>query len=176
MLLGSITMLAKINFPQKIIIGIDPGTTTLGFGIIKEMNKNIALVGCGVIKTPPGEKSSKKLLEIFKNINSLFKKIRPDEIAIERIFFFKNNKTAFQVGEAKGIILLAAENFGIPIYEYTPLEVKQAICSYGRATKNQIQKMVQLILGLKEVPRPDDAADALAIAICHNNYKKILKK
>lgn len=158
---------------DKIIVGIDPGTTRIGFGIIKKNErKELIPFGYGIIKTPPKISSSKKLLKIGEEITSLFKKIKPAEIALEKIFFFKNSKTAFQVGEARGVILLTAEKLNIPVYEYTPLQVKQAVSSYGRASKNQVQKMVQLILKLKEMPHPDDAADALAIAICHANFKK----
>ncbi len=158
---------------SKVIIGIDPGTTIVGFGIIKkDKRSNLRAISYGIIKTPPKIKPSKKLSKIYQEVISLFKKIKPTEVAIEKIFFFSNSKTAFQVGEARGIILLAAEKLGIPTYEYTPLQIKQAVSSYGRASKNQIQKMVKLILKLNKVPRPDDAADALAIAICHADSKK----
>ena len=162
-----------------IILGIDPGTTTTGFGVIEiqdpptgEAGKQLILRDYGVITTKPKIPLAEKLAEIYKDITQIIDNVKPDQIAIEQIFFFKNTKTAMSVGQARGVILLAAQNAKLQITEFTPLQVKAAICSNGRAEKKQIQEMVKNILNLKETPKPDDAADALAIAICCHHYQK----
>src|SRR3972149_1146456 len=144
---------------KKVILGIDPGTSIIGFGFIEKRGGGLFPLTYGCIKNPANEPIEKKLL----------KEHRPEILAIEKIFFFKNAKTIIDVSRAQGVILLAAARFKIPIFEFTPLEVKQAVSGYGRAEKQQVQKMVRLILRLKEIPKPDDAADALAIAICAAN-------
>lgn len=152
------------------ILGVDPGTATTGYGVIKNFTykkrKCLKAVDYGCIKTQPSLSDGKRLEIIYKNIVKIIKKHKPNKIAVENLFFCKNIKTATTVGQAKGVILLAANRMKIPYFEYTPLQVKQAVTSYGRAEKLQIQKMVKVILNLKEIPKPDDAADALAIAIC----------
>ena len=152
------------------ILGIDPGTATTGYGVIKNFTykkrKHLKAVDYGCIKTQSSLSDGKRLEIIYKNIIKIIKKHKPNKIAVENLFFCKNIKTATTVGQAKGVILLAANRMKIPYFEYTPLQVKQAVTSYGRAEKFQIQKMVKVILRLKEIPKPDDAADALAIAIC----------
>lgn len=166
--------LKKVPLKEKIIIGIDPGTAIIGFGIIKvDARKNIIPIKHGVIRTESREKTSERLLTIYNDLKRIFKKEKPDEVALEKVFFFKNSKTALKIGEARGVIVTAAKEFGAQVFDYTPLEVKQAVSSYGRADKNQVQRMVKLILKLKEIPRPDDAADALGIAICHANFNKL---
>ncbi|MFZ5559324.1 MAG: crossover junction endodeoxyribonuclease RuvC [Patescibacteria group bacterium] len=149
-----------------IILGIDPGTATTGFGLVKKDKSKLKLVKYGLITTPANLSTAKRLNKLHKELTFLMKKEKPKIIAVEDIFFFKNLKTAIKVSQARGVILLTAEKLKIPIFEYTPLQVKQAITSYGRAEKIQVQKMVKTLLNLKEIPRPDDAADALAVAIC----------
>lgn len=148
-----------------IILGIDPGTAATGFGIIKKSAK-LKLIEYGCIKTATNLTTAERLKEIHNQLNSLIKKHKPDMVAVEDIFFFKNLKTAVKVSQARGVILLTAAKSKIPIFECTPLQVKQATTSYGRAEKIQVQKMVKTLLNLKEIPKPDDAADALAVAIC----------
>lgn len=152
-----------------IILGIDPGTTQIGFGLIKKEDGKIQLKKYGCLffnKYKPEE----RVLYIFNQISSLLIKEKPDVVAIEKVFFGKNTKTAMAVSEAKGVIILSILKRGLPFKEYTPLQVKQATTSYGRAGKKEMQKMVRLLLGLKEDPKPDDAADALAIAITCAQY------
>jgi len=155
-----------------IILGIDPGTATTGYGIIKKEQDKIACLDFGCILTSSRETSEKRLLEIYDEVVKLIKKWKPEIVAVETLFFFKNEKTAFSVGQARGVIILAAVKEKKNIFEATPLQVKQAVSGYGKADKSQVQKMVKLLLNLKEIPKPDDAADALAIAItCVNTNK-----
>ena len=147
-------------------MGIDPGTAILGYGCVNaEKNKN-RLLSYGCIKTPKELDDASRLKIIYRELTKLIKKFKPDCLAVEEIFFFKNSKTVISVSQARGAAILTAANLGIPVYEFTPLQVKQAVSSYGRAEKQQVQKMVKLLLGLAEIPKPDDAADALAVAIC----------
>jgi len=148
------------------ILGIDPGTALIGIGLIEYKNKKLSLCAYGCLKTKRQESTAKRLVDLFNQLSGVIKKYQPDLIAVEEIFFFKNLKTAINVSQARGVILLAAAKQKIKICEYTPLEVKQALTGYGRADKKQIQQMVKTLLALKEIPKPDDAADALATAIC----------
>ena len=148
-----------------IIIGIDPGTAAIGFGIIKK-EEEISLIDYGCIKTPTNLTTAKRLEELYNQLTKLIKKHKPDIMAVEDIFFFKNLKTAIKVSQARGVILLTAAKSKISVFECTPLQIKQAVTGYGRAEKIQVQKMVKTLLNLKEIPKPDDAADALAAAIC----------
>lgn len=154
------------------ILGIDPGTTTVGYGIVKKEKDKLHCVEYGAITSSMKENRA-KFLNIYKNINELIKKHKPDIVVVEKLFFFKNLKTVISVSEARGVILLTISLKKIGLQEYTPLQIKQAITGYGRANKKQIQKMVKIIFNLKEVPKPDDAADALAIAICAANSTKL---
>jgi len=154
-------------------LGIDPGTASTGFGLITEKNDKLCFIECGVIKTSPKDTAQERLKQIFLEARSLFKKHKPGAVAVEKLFFGKNAKTAIKVGQARGIILLAAAQAGVEIAEYTPLEVKMALTGYGRADKKQIQQMVKTLLGLNFIPKPDDAADALAIAICHQHSYRL---
>ena len=149
------------------ILGIDPGTAITGFGVIKVEGGKLAVQGCGVIRTPAKQAQSKRLAHIFRELETIIKKTKPDVVAVEKLFFINNVKTAMTVGEARGVVLLAIEKAGLPLFEYTPLQVKLAITGYGKAEKSQIQLMVKQILKLKVTPQPDDMADALAIAITH---------
>ncbi len=153
----------------KVILGIDPGLATTGFGVINSGKNQHNLVGYGRIQTKPDVPHAQRLKQIKSKLEKIITKYRPNAIAVEQLFFYNNAKTAFAVGEARGVILLTACERRLPIYEYTPLQVKQAVSTYGKASKLQVQKMVKLLLNLKEIPKPDDAADALAVAICCAN-------
>jgi len=149
-----------------IILGIDPGTATTGFGIIKKEGNKLKCLDYGIISTSKEDSQQERLNILYNQITKLITKHKPDELAIEKLFFFKNLKTAMPVAEARGVILLATAKKKIPLKEITPLQVKMGICGYGRADKKQIQEMVKIILNLDKIPKPDDAADALGIAIC----------
>ncbi len=157
-----------------IILGIDPGVAKLGFGVIskaqnrKSKNRNkIKCLDYGLIQTSPGLPAAERLKKINNELNKLIRKHRPQILAVENVYFFKNLKTAMPVSQAKGVILLTAAKKRIPVQEFTPLQMKMALTGYGKAEKKQIQKMVKTLLGLKKIPCPDDAADALGIAICY---------
>lgn len=159
-----------------IYLGIDPGTATTGYGIIKKEAGVLECLDYGCIKTSKVTPFGERLGHIYKEVKTLIKKHRPDRFAVEDLYFFKNQKTAFKVGQARGVIILAAQGGGVPILEPTPLQVKQAVSGYGQATKEQVQKMVKIILKLSELPKPDDAADALAVAIFCANSMDLNKK
>ena len=151
------------------ILGVDPGYAILGWGVVRYHASLHSLVDFGTIKTDKDEPLAERLKVIYKGLTRLIEQYRPDVCAIEELFFNSNQKTAIKVGEARGAAVIASANAGIPVYEYTPLQIKQALTGYGRAEKHQVQEMVRQILGLKQAPRPDDAADAVAAAICHAN-------
>ncbi len=156
------------------ILGIDPGTATTGWGIISEEKKEPKLEVYGCIETSKHKTTVERLKEIASDLEEIIEKYKPDEVAVEDLFFFKNLKTAIKVAQARGVLLLIPGRKNIPVFEYTPLQVKQALTGYGRAEKSQIQWMVKEILKLSEIPKPDDAADALAVAICHQQSRKML--
>ena len=149
------------------VLGIDPGTAITGYGIVEGEDDNLAALTYGAITTPANQPLPQRLQQIYRQLQALIAEWRPESAAVEELFFSKNARTALVVGHARGVALLALADAGLPIQEYKPAEVKQAVAGYGRAPKEQVQGMVQLLLGLNEIPRPDDAADALAIAICH---------
>lgn len=149
-----------------IILGIDPGTATTGYGVIKKSKNNLECLDYGCIKTDPKFSAGERLKRINLELSRLIKNYKPGVLAIESVFFFKNLKTAMPVSQAKGVILFTAAKYKVPAREFTPLQIKAALTGYGRAEKQQVQKMITLILKLKEVPKPDDAADALAAAVC----------
>ncbi len=149
------------------ILGIDPGIAIVGFGIIEYDNVNFKVIDYGAITSPAHVAVPKRLKMIYDDLNYVIEKYKPDEIAVEELFYNNNAKTVINVAQARGVIILAGENHNIPVFEYTPLQVKQGVVGYGRAEKKQVQQMVKNILGLHEVPKPDDTADAVAIAICH---------
>jgi crossover junction endodeoxyribonuclease RuvC len=151
----------------RIILGIDPGTATMGWGVIRQEANRISYVQHGAITTPSGWKMPRRLGRLFDGVTELVKGYWPETVAVEELFFNTNVTTAITVGQARGVALLAAYRAGVEVAEYTPLQVKQAITSYGRAEKRQVQEMVKTLLNLREIPKPDDAADGLAIAICH---------
>ena len=149
------------------ILGIDPGYAIVGFGLVESGGGKQRLLSCGAINTPAGLRLSARLLQIANDLEELLFKFKPDALAIEELFFANNQKTVINVAQARGVILLAAQERGIPIFEYTPLQVKQSVVGYGRAEKRQVMEMVKILFHLPGVPRPDDAADALAIALTH---------
>lgn len=160
-----------------IILGIDPGIAITGWGILEKGNpstslrlkpgKELVMKDYGCVYTDAGVAVQTRLELLYKGISEILREYKPDAFVVEELFFNKNVSTALTVGMARGVILLAAQHFTVPFFEYTPLQVKVALTGYGRAEKQQMQKMVQMILGLQEIPKPDDAADALAIAYCH---------
>ena len=151
-----------------IILGIDPGVATIGFGVIRAERQQNTLIQYGVITTPPGIPLSNRLYQISNDMEELIRQFRPDEMAVEELFFTNNITTGIAVAHGRGVILLAGEKLGVPIFEYTPMQVKQAVVGYGKAEKRLVMLMTQRLLHMKDIPRPDDAADALAIAICHS--------
>ncbi len=150
-----------------VILGIDPGYAIIGYGIIDTEKKDM-VVDYGAITTPKEDSLPIRLEAIESSLKYLFDKFKPDVVAIEELFYFKNQKTIIQVAQARGVIVLACQKYCGNIYEYTPLQIKQALTGQGRAEKAQVQYMVKAILGLNSIPKPDDAADALAVAICHS--------
>lgn len=156
-----------------LVLGIDPGTATTGYGLIRETARgDFEVVDYGVIITPAGMAQEKRLLILYERLCEIFLLHQPNMGAVEKLFFSRNVTTAIAVGQARGVIMLTFGQQGLPVAEYTPMEIKQAVTGYGGAEKRQVQLMVQSILGLAELPRPDDAADALAVALCHlQNYR-----
>lgn len=159
-----------------ITFGIDPGTAIMGWGVVEERNNTMTMIACGVVRTPAGEAQSQRLLQLHTDLLALLQTYQPDAAAIEELFFSKNVTTALAVGQARGVALLALAQNSIPIFEYKPLVVKQAVAGYGGADKKQMQEMVRMTLRLQAVPKPDDAADALAIAICHTYSAPMLRR
>ena len=149
------------------VLGIDPGVATIGFGVVDFQRGAQRLIQYGVITTPAGLPLSRRLLQISEDMGELLSQFKPDEAAVEELFFTKNITTGIAVAHGRGVILLELERSGIPSFEYTPMQVKQAVAGYGGADKRQVMLMTQRLLKMREIPRPDDAADALAIAICH---------
>ncbi len=155
------------------ILGIDPGTATVGWGVIESDGGKVSSVSFGHISTSKDLPAEKRLAEIANDIEALIKQFSPEEAAVEELFFYNNQKTVISVAQSRGVILLTLERFGVRIAGYTPLEVKQALTNYGRADKAQVQLMVKNILKLTSIPKPDDAADALALAVCHASRRKM---
>jgi crossover junction endodeoxyribonuclease RuvC len=151
-----------------LVVGIDPGTATTGYGFVRETDQGeLVAVDYGVIQTPAGLPLEQRLLQLYQDLKHLLLLHHPDQGAVEKLFFQRNVTTAIAVGQGRGVVMLALAEAGLGVAEYTPLEVKQAVVGYGKADKNQIQQMVKAMLNLDTIPRPDDAADALAVAICH---------
>ncbi|MDD2443851.1 MAG: crossover junction endodeoxyribonuclease RuvC [Desulfotomaculaceae bacterium] len=161
-----------------LIMGVDPGTAITGFGLIQYYGNHFSLVECGCIRTPAGEPMAERLQTLYRGLVDIISRNSPEQFALEELFFNKNTRTALAVGHARGVAMLAAAESGLPVFEYTPLQVKQAVAGYGRAGKTQVQFMVKTILAMPDVPAPDDVADALAVAICHahiHSYERKLK-
>jgi len=157
-------------------LGIDPGTAIMGWGIVDEAGGTLSLIDFGALTTPAGMPQAERLVQLYDGLRILLQKYRPDAAAIEELFFGKNVNTAITVGQARGVALLALAQAGVPIHEYKPTAVKQAVAGYGGADKKQMQEMVRLTLRLDKIPKPDDAADALAIAICHAYTAPMLRR
>jgi len=155
---------------KRVVLGIDPGTAILGYGVVAVDGEALEAVDFGVLTTPVSLPLTSRLLLLFDGLIGVIERTVPAEVAVEQLFFAKNVQSALAVGQARGVALLAAARHGLPVSEYTPLQVKQAVAGYGRATKMQVQSMVRVMLSLSELPQPDDAADALAIAICHARW------
>ena len=155
------------------ILGIDPGTAIVGWAVIKEEKGCLKPVAYGYIETDKSKSTAVRLKKVAQELRGIIKKHKPEESAVEDIFFFKNVKTAIKVSQARGVILLTLEELKVKIFEYTPLQIKQALTGYGRAEKRQMQVMTKNILNLRSLPKPDDVADALASAVCHINSRKI---
>jgi len=156
-----------------VVVGIDPGTAITGYAFLEEKkDQSIQLISCGVIRTDAAESQEIRLQKLYFDLRKLLTTYNPKGSAVEMLFFQKNVRTALSVGQARGVILLALAEAKIPVAEYNPLEIKQAVTGYGGAEKVQVQKMVQILLGLSTMPTPDDAADALAVALCHLHSRK----
>ncbi|MDR1805229.1 MAG: crossover junction endodeoxyribonuclease RuvC [Clostridium sp.] len=154
------------------VIGIDPGYALVGYGALEYESNHFRVLEYGVISTGAGTPFAQRLEEIFTGMRALFARFSPQGFAMEKLFFNTNTKTAIDVAQARGVLMLAAQLQGLKTAEYTPLQIKQAVCGYGRAEKKQMQEMTRLLLGLPSIPKPDDAADALACAICHCHSAK----
>lgn len=161
---------------SKIILGLDPGTNLIGWGVIKKEGQNFLALryGCIDIKSKSG--AAEGLVKIYDSLSDIINKEEPDEVAIEQLFFFKNQKTVMSVAEARGVLILAAARNNRPVFEYTPLQVKQAVTGYGRADKRQVSEMIKRIFGFSKCPKPDDVTDALAVAVCHGQTDRRLIK
>jgi crossover junction endodeoxyribonuclease RuvC len=158
------------------ILGIDPGIAIAGFGFIDKEGSKLTPVQFGSIQTEAGTDPGLRLKQVYEAAVQLIDKYRPDAVAVEQLFFNRNVTTAFTVGQARGVLILAAVQKGLPVAEYTPMQVKQAVVGYGKAEKKQVQEMVRMFLKLQAAPKPDDVADALAVAICHANSSTLLQK
>ena len=150
-----------------IILGIDPGYAIVGYGVVSYLNNNFKPIKYGAVTTPAGMEFCDRLNIIYNDINNIIKETKPQALSIEKLFFNTNTTTAIDVAQARGVILLAAKHNNLPVFEYTPLQVKQAVTGYGRAEKHQIIEMTKSLLNIAKAPKPDDTADALALAICH---------
>ena len=157
------------------ILGIDPGTGILGFGIIEANGQKAQLVDAGVIRTPVKEDDAIRLQTIYEELTDIIVQTKPTVMSVEKLFFARNVTTAMTVAQARGVVLLCGRQAGLELFEYTPMQIKQAITGYGRADKKQMQEMVRVLLGLAVIPRPDDAADALAAALTHASQTKIMQ-
>lgn len=158
------------------IMGVDPGTAITGYGLIRYDGTRFSLVECGCIRTSPDLPMSERLQALYRDLTGIISRYSPEQFAVEELFFNKNARTALAVGHARGVAMLAASSSGMPVFEYTPLQVKQAVTGFGRAAKSQVQYMVKTILALPEAPTPDDVADALAVAICHGQLYSWVRK
>ncbi len=155
------------------ILGIDPGIAIVGVGVVDKDVRGYKPVFYDAVTTPAHTPLELRLLDVYNRLSKIIGEYKPDAVSVEELFFNNNAKTAIAVGQARGVILLAAVQYGVPVFEYTPLQVKQALTGYGRADKKQIQQMTKALLGLPAVPKPDDVADALAIALCHGNSTRL---
>jgi crossover junction endodeoxyribonuclease RuvC len=165
--MGSLDGPSSATNPPRVALGIDPGTAILGYAVVVAQGSELSLISCDVITTPAGSPLSERLQHIYHRLSEIISTYRPNEAAMEELFFAKNARTALAVGQARGVAMLALANGGLTVAEYTPKQVKLAVTGYGGANKEQVGEMVRILLRLKTIPRPDDAADAAAVAICH---------
>lgn len=157
-----------------LVLGIDPGIGTTGYGVVGEDNQgDVVLVAYGAVETRPGAPMPERLQVLYGEMMNILREHKPESVAVEQLFFGRNVTTAIMVGQARGVVLLAAAQAGLQVYEYKPAEVKQALSGYGKADKRQMQEMVKLLLHLDHIPRPDDAADAIAVAVCHLHSQRL---
>jgi len=157
-----------------LVIGIDPGTALTGYGIVLEnSNTSLQMKACGAIRTPAHTPDEERLCKLYESLTAILHENKPDCAAVEKLYFQRNVTTALKVGQARGVIMLALAQASIPIYEYNPMDIKLAVTGYGLAEKNQVQQMVKALLQLEKTPKPDDVADALAVAICHAHSAKL---
>lgn len=159
-------MVKSVN--ERVILGIDPGYAILGYGVISAVGNRLKIIDYGVVETRKEETFPERLDRLFTATKLLIRKYKPDCVAFEELFFARNTKTAMYVSAARGVSVLAAQQEGLPLYEYTPMQIKQSVCGNGHADKKQVQEMVKRLLGLEKIPKPDDAADGIAAAICHS--------
>lgn len=150
-----------------VVLGVDPGTAITGYGVVSADGDRLSLMAHGAITTLPSQPLPERLLAIYRSLLTLIESYQPQAMAVEEVFFGRNVRTAIAVGHARGVVLLAAAQMGLPVFTYTPTAIKQAIIGYGRADKHQVQEMIRMLLALPNVPQPDDVADAVAIAVCH---------
>lgn len=155
------------------ILGIDPGTGILGFGVIDVVGRKVQMVDAGVIRTPVKEDDAVRLLTIYEELTDIIAATKPTVMSVEKLFFARNVTTAMTVAQARGVVLLCGQQAGLTLFEYTPMQIKQAITGYGKADKKQMQEMVRVLLGLAETPKPDDCADALAAALTHASVARL---
>jgi len=160
----------------RVILGLDPGTASTGFGVISVVGSRLRAVEYGVVETVAGLALERRLEKIYCDVGDILKRHQPVATAVESLFFNANVRTAFAVGQARGVTLLACSQVGCEVYEYTPQQIKQAVVGYGKASKGQVMEMVRVLLGMAETPRPDHAADALGVAICHANSSGVLER
>jgi len=160
----------------RVALGIDPGTAIVGYAVVTLKGNSLNLITCDVITTPAGMPLAQRLQVIYQRLSEIIVTYQPNESAMEELFFAKNARTAITVSHARGVVMLALANGGLPIAEYTPRQVKQAVTGYGNADKMQVGEMVRILLNLRAIPRPDDAADAAAVAICHLNTQPLLRE
>jgi len=154
------------------VLGLDPGTATTGYGLVQARGSQLHCIAYGTLNTPAKTPMPERLAMLFAELKTLITQYQPESAAVEQLFFYRNVTTAISVAQARGVVLLALQQAGLSIGEYTPLQVKQGVVGYGGADKKQVQQMVKVLLGLNEIPKPDDAADALAVAICHSHSRE----
>lgn len=163
-----------MNEVRMRVLGVDPGTAITGYGLVESVDDDLRLITYGTITTPAGQPMADRLATLYYQLSQIIRDSQPTALAVEELFFHKNVRTALAVGQARGVVLLAASHAGLPVHEYTPLQVKDAVVGYGRATKEQVQEMVRTLLRLDVIPQPDDAADAIAVAICHCHAARLI--
>ena len=174
--MGSLTSPSSSSPSPRVALGIDPGTAIVGYAVVEARGSELNMVACDVITTPSTMSMPERLQYIYHRLNEIVITYRPNESAMEELFFAKNARTALTVGQARGVAMLALANGGLAVSEYTPKQVKQAVTGYGGANKEQVGEMVRILLHLKSIPRPDDAADAAAVAICHLHTASFLTR